>query len=139
MSYANVNLEGRLVNDPEVKEGKNNRKFVSFRLAVNQQYGEQEFASFFNCIGNEAMASRIEKAGLSKGRMIHVSGNLSIREFTDRENNRRTSVDVGILDWHYVGTKRKDDESGNAGGNAPKHTGTLNEEQYIGDGDDLPI
>lgn len=139
MPYANVNLEGRLVTDPEIRVGKNDRKFVTFRLAVNQQFGEQEISSFYNCTGNEAMASRIEKAGLSKGRMIHVSGSQTIREYTDRENNHRTSVDVGILDWHYVGSKPKDAESGVAGTTAPKSAGTLNEEQYIGDEDDLPI
>ena len=135
MPYANVNLEGRVVNDPEIKVGKNNKKFVAFRLVVNQQYGEQEIASFYNCTGNEAIASRIEKAGVSKGRMIHVSGNQTIREYTDRDNNARTSVDVGILDWHFVGAKPKDGEAGSA----PKQTGSVQDEQYIGDEDDLPI
>ena len=46
MPYANVNLEGRLVNSPEFRTGKNNRRFVTFRLAVNQRFGEQENASF---------------------------------------------------------------------------------------------
>ena len=139
MPYANVNLEGRLVTDPEIRVGKNNRKFVTFRLAVNQQFGEQEISSFYNCTGNEAMATRIEKAELRKGRMIHLSGNQTIREYTDRENNRRTSVDVGILDWHYVGSKPKDAESGSSESSAAKPAGTLNEEQFIGDEDDLPI
>lgn len=127
------------MSDPEIRVGKNNRKFVTFRLAVNQQFGEQEISSFYNCTGNEAMAARIEKAGLSKGRMIHLSGNQTIREYTDRENNHRTSVDVGILDWHYVGSKPKDAESGTADGSTPKSAGTLSDEQYIGDEDDLPI
>ena len=140
MPYANVNLEGRLVNDPEIKVGKNDKKFVTFRLVVNQQFGEQENASFYNCTGNEAMASRIEKAGLAKGRMIHVSGNQTIREYSDRENHPRTSVDVGILDWHYVGSKPKEgDADGNSAGPADRQKGTVNAETYIGDEDDLPL
>ena len=39
--YAIVNLEGRLVNDPEIKIGHNNREFCTFRVAVNQQLGAQ--------------------------------------------------------------------------------------------------
>ena len=33
--YAIVNLEGRLVSDPEIKTGHNNREFCTFRVAVN--------------------------------------------------------------------------------------------------------
>ena len=139
MPYANVNLEGRLVNDPEIKVGKNDRKFVTFRLAVNQQFGEQENASFYNCTGSEAMASRMEKAGLCKGKLIHLCGNLTIREYTDRENNQRTSVDVGILDWQYAGSKPRDGETGATPSAPPKQAGAINAEQYIGDEDDLPI
>ena len=139
MPYANVNLEGRLVNDPEIKVGKNDRKFVTFRLVVNQQFGEQEIASFYNCTGSEALAVRMEKAGLKKGRLVHITGNQTIREYTDRENNRRTSVDVGILDWQYVGNKPKDDAPGVSGSTAQKPAGTTREEEYIGDEDDLPL
>ncbi len=136
MPYANVNLEGRLVSDPEIRVGKNERRFVTFRLAVNQQFGEQETASFYNCTGNEAIASRVEKAGLAKGRMIHLTGNQTIREYTDRENNRRTSVDVGILDWHFAGSRPRDAESGPA---TAQTAGARNDEQYIGDEDDIPF
>ncbi len=139
MSYANVNLQGRLVNDPEIKVGKNDRKFVNFRLVVNQQFGEQAIASFFNCTGNELVASRIEKSGLNKGSMIHLSGNLTIREYTDRQGNQRTSVDVGILDWHYVGGKSKSGESAASDESAEDKGGAMNPEKYIGDPDDLPL
>ncbi len=136
MSYANVNLQGRLVSDPEIRTGKNEKKFVTFRLAVNQQYGEQETASFFSCTGNEAMAARIGKAGLSKGNMIHLAGNLTIREYTDRENNRRVSADVGILDWHFVSTRPKSGEK--AADGAEAQSGSVGEEQYVGSPGDLP-
>ena len=139
MPYANVNLEGRLVNEPEIKVGKNNKKFVTFRLAVNQRFGEQENSSFYNCTGNEAIASHIEKAGLSKGKMIHLCGNQTIREYTDRENNQRTSVDIGILDWRYSGSKPKEGETAGAADAPQKPAGAINAEQYIGDEDDLPI
>ena len=143
--YASINLEGRVVNDPEVKTGSGDRKFVTFRLVVNQKFGEQENASFYNCTGGEAMANRITKAGIVKGRMIHISGNQTIREYTDRDGNPRTSVDVGILDWHYVGSKPKGDEQTGADSNAAasaatrQQPGKVNPEQTIGDEDELPL
>ena len=49
MSYANINLEGRLVGAPEYKTGKEGKSYVTFTVAVNQHFGPQENASFFNC------------------------------------------------------------------------------------------
>ena len=46
MSNATINLIGRVVNEPEIREGKDQRKFVTFRLAVNNQFGASENAAF---------------------------------------------------------------------------------------------
>lgn len=137
MSYAIVSMEGRVVNEPEFKTGKENREFCTFRFVVNQQLGAQENASFYNCTGNEAMSNRIKKAGLAKGRMIHVVGRQTIREYKDREGTTKTSVDIGILDWSYVGAKPKGEDQ--APNQAKPNTGTMHEEEYIGDPDDLPL
>ena len=140
MPYANINLEGRLVNDPEIKTGKDDRKFCTFRMVVNQNFGAQENASFFNITGGEAAANRISKAGLTKGRMIHVTGNLTLREYATHEGETRISADVGLLDWHYADFKPKaDDDGNNEPAPAVPATGSLHEEQYINDPDDLPL
>ena len=143
MSFANLNLEGRVVKDPEFKSGKDGREFCTFTLVVNQQFGAQENASFYNCTGNETVAARIRKAGIVKGRMLHVNGNLTLREYTTRNGGTGMSADVGILDWHYVGARPKSEESqttandGNVGSVA---SGTLHSEQHMEpDDDDLPL
>lgn len=138
MSFANLNLEGRIVNEPEFKTGKNNNEFCTFRVAVNQQFGAQEVASFINCTGGEAMAQRIRKAGLGKGRMIHINGNLTLREYKNRDGITCMSADVGILDWHFVGSKPKSEEAPPASQSTNK-PGVVHDEEYIGDDDELPI
>lgn len=138
MSFANLNLEGRIVNEPEFKTGKNNNEFCTFRVAVNQQFGAQEVASFFNCTGGEAMAQRIRKAGLGKGRMIHINGNLTLREYKNRDGITCMSADVGILDWHFVGSKPKSEEVPPVSQSTNK-PGVVHDEEYIGDDDELPI
>ena len=142
MAFANLNLEGRLVNDPEYKVGKENREFCTFRVAVNQQFGAQENTSFYNCTGNESIANRIRKAQVTKGRMIHINGNLTLREYKDRDGVTRMSADVGILDWHYVGGKPKDADGNAPAGNASSNAsqGVIHQEQYVGaDDDELPL
>ena len=141
--YLNANLEGRLVNDPEFKTGKNEREFVTFRVAVNQYFGGQETATFLNCTGNEFVAERFKKVDIKKGRLLHIDGNLTERHYTDREGKDRTSLDVAILDWHFVGVKDKDEKPATAdSASAPvaaAKTGKLQDPVNVGSEDDLPL
>ena len=139
MSNATINLIGRVVNEPEIREGKDQRKFVTFRLAVNNQFGASENAAFYNCTGNEFMANRISKAGLKKGRLIYVTGSFNPREYQTKKGEIRISLDVGLFDWVYIGGKPKgeDDSEGSAPSDRPK--GTVHPESTIGDEDDLPL
>ena len=143
MSFANLNLEGRVVKDPEFKTGKDGREFCTMTLVVNQQFGAQENASFYNCTGNEAVAARIRKAGVVRGRMLHINGNLTLREYNTRNGGTGMSADVGILDWHYVGSRPKSDEAqvpANVTGASTSSPGTLHGEQHLEpDDDDLPL
>ena len=107
MPYAELNLEGRLVNEPEFRTGKDNQEYVTFRVAVNQQFGSQEYASFYSCTGKEDIANRVRKAGLHKGRLIHISGGLVLKDYQNKNGETRTSADVSIYNWHYVGAKPK--------------------------------
>lgn len=140
MSNATVHLLGRVVNDPEIREGKEQRKFVTFRLAVNNQFGATEHAAFFTCTGNEYMANRISKAGLTKGRLISLVGSLNPREYTTKTGETRMSLDVGIYDWSYAGGKPKaDDRSTEDSADDSRPAGTVHPESSIDDEDDLPI
>lgn len=143
--YAQINMEGRVVNDPVYRTHKEH-EFVTFRFVVNQRLGPQENTAFYSCTGNEYIASRMKKAGVTKGRLLHICGNQTIRNY-DQDGVERTSVDVGVLDWHFAGMKPKDNEdtSGNkAVPAAPNKAGTVHPEETIpsGDGpedDDLPL
>ena len=51
----------------------------------------------------------------SKGRMAVVEGRLQIREWTDKEGNRRTAAEV-VADSVYFGDSRRDGDGGDRGG-----------------------
>ncbi len=137
--YAELNLEGRLTADPEFRVGKEDREYVTLRLAVNQRLGPQENTTFYNCTGGEYIAKRIKKAALTKGQPLHVSGILTGREYEDRNGIKRFSLDVGIGNWHFVGSKPKD-AAENAAAETPANAGgSISDEVYIpDDDDDLP-
>ena len=139
--YAILNLEGRLVADPDFRTGKEDREYCTLRVAVNQKLGPQENTAFYSCTGGEFIAKRIRKAGFTKGQLIQIVGNLTLREYTDKAGAVRTSADVGILDWHFIGSRPKKQGDAAEGTPAPatKQAGTVRPEQYIGDPDDLPV
>ena len=139
--YLNVNLEGRLVNDPEYKTGKNDREFVTFRMVVNQYFGGQETSTFLSCTGGDGIAQRMKNVELKKGRMLHLNGDLTERHYTDREGKDRTSLDLSIANWHFVGIKEKTDEekTAPAATSAPKASGTLHAPVNVNSDDDLPL
>ena len=134
--HATIIMEGRLVTDPEIKSGKNG-DYCTFRFVVNTKYGNQDNASFFNCTASEYIANRMQKAGIKKGRLIEIIGNLNLRPY---------DADVSVLEWHFTGSKPKGDEADSSQGTtktAQKSTGKVHQEQTIptgdDDDDDLPI
>lgn len=143
--HATIIMEGRLVNDPEVKTGKNG-DYCTFRFVVNTKYGGQDIASFYNCMGSEYIANRMKKAGIKKGRMIEIIGNLNLRPYENDEGIKQISPDVSILEWHFTGSKPMSDDADASQSDpkpAPKGTGKVHQEQTIptgdDDDDDLPI
>lgn len=80
--HATIIMEGRLVTDPEIKSGKNG-DYCTFRFVVNTKYGNQDNASFFNCTASEYIANRMQKAGIKKGRLIEIIGNLNLASLRD--------------------------------------------------------
>jgi len=97
MADNNITLVGNLTRDPELRFTANGRAVASFGIAVGRRYqvnGEwKEQTSFFNVsvwgdLGENAAAS------LSKGNRIVVTGRLEQREYTTREGDKRTAIDV---------------------------------------------
>lgn len=142
--HATIIMEGRLVTDPEIRTGKNG-EYCTFRFVVNTRYGGQDVASFYNCTGNEHIANRMQKAGVKKGRMIEIIGNLNLRPYTNDDNIKQISPDVSILEWHFTGSKPKSDDEDAAqdsGKGTQKAAGKVYAEQTIPSGDDdddLPL
>ncbi|MFM8969811.1 MAG: single-stranded DNA-binding protein [Actinomycetota bacterium] len=97
MADNTITLVGNLTRDPELRFTANGRAVASFGIAVGRRYqvnGEwQEQTSYFNVtawgdLGENAAASR------SKGARIVVPGRLEQREYTTREGDKRTAIDV---------------------------------------------
>lgn len=85
------------------------------------------------------MPTRVHKAGLHKGRLIHISGGLVLKDYQNKNGETRTSADVSIYNWHYVGAKPKTEGEQAPAPATQGGTGAVHNETYIGDPDDLPL
>ena len=110
-----ITVMGRLTKDPELRRTGNGVAVTSFTLAVDRDYnpkdgGEKE-VDFIDCNAWRSTGEFVAK-NFSKGRMIIVSGRLQIRNWTDKEGNKRRNAEV-VADSVYFGDSKRS-EQGNS-------------------------
>ena len=123
-----ITIMGRLVADPELRTTPQGVTVATMRLAVdrdfkNKQTGERE-TDFINVVAWRQTAEFVSRF-FTKGRMAVVEGRLQMRDWTDKDGNRRTSAEV-VADNIYFGDSRRDgDERGSYGerGAGPSYGG----------------
>ena len=123
-------LMGRLTRDPELRRTGSGLAVVSFSLAVDRDFGNRETGDketdFIDVVAWRNTAEFVSKY-FTKGRMAVVSGRLQIRNWTDKEGNKRRSAEV-VADNVYFGDSRRDNQdsgfgSAQSGFNAPAQSG----------------
>lgn len=92
-----ITIMGRLTRDPELRHTQSQTPVASFTLAVDRDYAKQEGSEkktdFIDCVAWRGTAEFVSKHFV-KGRMATVSGRLQIREWTDKDGNKRRSAEV---------------------------------------------
>ena len=115
-----ITLMGRLVRDPELRRTGSGVAVASFRIAVDRDYspkdGGERKADFIDCVAWRQTGEFISKY-FTKGRMIVVDGRLEMRDWTDKDGNKRTSAEVVVANA-YFGDSKRDGEGGSYGSNS---------------------
>ena len=102
-------LQGRLGSDPEMRVTGSGKPVADFTLAVDRDFknqnGEKE-TDWIDVVifGNSA---KFVCDHFTKGRMAIVSGRLQIRNWTDKEGNKRRAAEV-VADNVYFGDSKRD-------------------------------
>lgn len=106
-AYNHIVLVGRLVADPELRQTQAGIPVTSFRIAVDRQRGRDGGEKQTDFFGVSIWRQRAERAAefLQKGRLVLISGRCQIREYTDKENNRRTAVEVVADDFQMLDSR----------------------------------
>ena len=86
-------IAGRLTADPELKTTPSGLSVTSFTVAVDRRFGKEKQTDFISCVAWRSTAEFITKY-FSKGNSICVCGSIQTRNYTDKNGNKRTAVEV---------------------------------------------
>ena len=107
-------LMGRLTRDPELRRTGSGIAVASFTVAVDRDFGGRDGGEketdFIDCVAWRQTGEFLSKY-FTKGSMIVVSGRLQIRNWTDKEGNKRRSAEV-VADNVYFGDSKRDSADG---------------------------
>lgn len=113
-SFNKVTVMGRVVRDPELlTTGENGDvNYTKLTLAVDRNYknknGEYD-TDFIPVIVWNKLSETICRY-VKKGSLIIVDGNLITNSYTDRDNIKRTSMEVNLNKFEFVDSKKKDED-----------------------------
>ena len=112
-------IMGRLTRDPELRHTQTGTAVASFTLAVDRDFKEKnsgDRATDFIDVVAWRQTGEFVSRFFTKGRMAVVEGRLQMRDWTDKDGNKRRSAEV-VADNVYFGDSKKDDSgSGYSGG-----------------------
>ena len=118
-----ITMMGRLVRDPELRRTGSGVAVASFRVAVDRDFvskeGGERKADFIDCVAWRQTGEFISKY-FTKGRMIVVDGRLEMRDWTDKDGNKRTSAEVVVANA-YFGDSKRDGDGGSYSAPAPSY------------------
>lgn len=106
-------IMGRLTRDPELRYTSTQTPVTTFTLAVDRDYANRETnerqTDFIDCVAWRS-AEFVSKY-FQKGSLAVVSGRLQIRDWTDRDGNKRRSAEINVENVYFGDSKRRDNDS----------------------------
>lgn len=103
-----IAIQGRLVRDPELRRTNSGKAVTSFTLVCdrdfkNQQTGEKE-VDFIECVAWGGTAEMVEKY-FHKGQMAVATGRLQLRDWTDKNGQKRRQAEILVNNIYFCGSK----------------------------------
>lgn len=140
MSKNTICVLGRLGQDCKVGTTSNDTAFVSFTLASDYGWGEKKGTNWFRVTQFGKAAEGKLPEFLLKGTQVMVMGELSIREYKDKDGVMRTSVDITAHSIALAGSKPQGEQEAPAPAKpAAKKPGKPQTGKPEGFDDDIPF
>ena len=115
-----ITIMGRLTRDPELRRTGSGIAVASFTVAVDRDFGGRDGGEretdFIDCVAWRQTGEFVSKY-FTKGSMMVVSGRLQIRNWNDKDGNKRRSAEVVADNVYFGESKRNADSNASYGGN----------------------
>ncbi len=106
--YAQISLVGRVTHDVELRaRATTGEPYMLLGLAVNEGYKDHIHTSFYQCWLEAEEATRASKAGVRKGSLLFVNGQLSVVDVPRKDGGIRTVARISRARWDYIPTGKK--------------------------------
>ena len=136
-------LIGRLTKEPELRYTQSGTAVVSFNLAVDRRFanqnGERE-ADFINCVAWNKTAEFIANY-FQKGKGIAIEGRLQVRSYDGNDGQRHWVTEVVAEQVEFVGGKNdrgsNSNNSSSGNGSANNQNSGSNPEPGLGWGEEI--
>lgn len=124
-SFNKITIVGHLGRDPELRYTPQGTAVANFSIATTEKRkGEDgtETTTWFRVtvFGKQA---EIAQQYLSKGKQVYVEGRLKLNEYTDRDGNKRSSLEVTADNFQMLGGNPSGEQSGERN---PQHAAAMN-------------
>ena len=130
----NVVIMGRLTRDPELRRTQSGTAVTSFTMAVDRDFKSQSGEKETDFIDVVAWRNTGEFAAkyLAKGRMAAVEGRIQVRDWQDKDGNKRKTTEV-VADNVYFADSKRDSK--------PQESRTVDDQEFdeIEDDGDFPF
>jgi len=117
MSFNKIILVGNLGRDPELRYTPQGTPVCSFSLATNERRKDRntgdnnDITTWFRVTlwGRQAETA---SQYLQRGRPVYIEGRLRVEEYTDRDGNKRHSLEVNATDMQFIGGGARGEDAG---------------------------
>lgn len=128
-----ITIMGRLTRDPELRRTGSGIAVASFTVAVDRDFAQdgKKETDFIDCVAWRQTGEFVSKY-FRKGSMIVVKGRLQIRNWNDKDGNKRKTAEVVADNCYFGSTKSDSDSSNNNSGYSGNNTGYGNNRNGYG-------
>lgn len=138
-------IMGRLSADPVLRHTQSGTPVANFTLAVDRDFKDKQTGErstdWIDVVAWRATGEIVSRY-FTKGRMAVVDGRLQIREWTDKDGNKRRNAEVVAENVYFGDSKREDSSNASQAYNLPSVYGPAAEEDQFSemeDSEDMPF
>ena len=119
-SFNKIIIVGYLGRDPEIRYTPAGDAVCSFSVATTEKKKDGGDETTWFRITTWRRQAEVANQYLSKGKQVYIEGRLKQQEYTDRDGNKRTTLEVNATDMQFLGGPRDSDGGEGGGGSAPR-------------------